>query len=88
MKSTSAEGEFRSNKSTIPSGMSEDGSNPSIKALRNLAAFFFDFTFFNLTSHSAMRTWYRSGSIITFNDFKLPKEGRLYFNRLGVKERT
>jgi hypothetical protein len=42
----------------------------------------------NLASNSVKRNPYVSSSIFTFNDFKLPKEGGLIFDRLGIKERT
>jgi hypothetical protein len=75
MKSTFAEGEFWSKKSIIPSGMSEEGSDPFLNALRKLAASFFELTFFNMTRHSIMRNRYESGFNFTFNDSKLVNEG-------------
>jgi hypothetical protein len=76
MSSTFAVGEFRRKKSIIPSGMGEDGSDPSLNALRKLEASFFDLAFCNMTWHIVMRNPYENGSIFTFNS-KLLNERRL-----------
>jgi hypothetical protein len=87
MSSTFAVGEFQRKKSIIPSGMGEDGSDPSLNALRKLEASFFDLAFCNMTWHIVMRNPYENGSIFTFNDSKLLNERRLSFNRRGNRSR-
>jgi hypothetical protein len=77
--STSADGEFWSKRSRIPSGMGEDGSNPAFNS------------FSNLTIFNAMDNPYESGFSFTLSDFKLGiKDGdkRSSFKRSGIKERT
>jgi hypothetical protein len=41
-----------------------------------------------LISVSVKRNPYLSGLFFTFNDFKLPKDGSLIFNKLAFKKRT
>jgi len=88
MKPASAEGAFWSKKSTIPSGIGEDGFNPFSYSILNLAASTFDLTFCNLNSHIVIRNSYEIGSRITFSDFKLHRKRWLTFNGSGIKERT
>lgn len=76
MMSTSADGEFWIKKSTIPSGMDEDGSDPALDSFCNLAVL------------SVMDNPYESGFICTLSDFKLHKEVSLSFSKSGISERT
>jgi hypothetical protein len=77
--STSADGEFLSKRSSIPSGMSEDGSNSAFNAFSMLKIF------------NAKDNPNESGFSFTFSDFKLRKmdaDNSLSFKISGTKERT
>jgi hypothetical protein len=77
--STSADGEFWSKMSSIPSGMSETDSNPAFNS------------FSNMTIFNAMDNPYESGFSFTFSDFKLriKDDGNsLSLKKSGTNERT